>query len=354
MSCRSSSGWISLVTAVAAGAAVMYFLDPSAGNRRRRRVTSGAGYAWDTAKTATLAGSAYAAKKGYDAASGTGAYLADTGRHIGHAGHRASDATRHWGRGWGDYLRDLVPSKRSGSHRAGGSGIASGIASLTQWVGGHLPSTLATAAGLKALSKDDQPTWRDRLHDGWQRLTHRRQQDESSDIQTEDELGDDDLAADREDDSSHAFGSVLTGAAVTVFAAAGLMYFMDSRRGADRRASACRAVGRQLQPVGDMAVRVGRHLRGSLGLGSSGLASDPRGLEEDDYVLEQRVRSTLGHHTLHGLRQLQVEADHGVVTLRGTVSAEDYMSVVETAATVPGVKAIDNQLQTSSTMETGV
>jgi len=135
--------------------------------------------------------------------------------------------------------------------------------------------------------------------------------------------------------------SVLIGAA----AGSALMYLLDPNGGRRRRAL-----------VRDRITRATRKTRGGLTAAArdvsnraSGLAAATRGRwAESNFTsnskLVDRVRSKLGRASSHP-HAIAVDADDGVVTLRGPVLASEVQRVLATVAAVRGVAGIKNDLQ---------
>lgn len=125
---------------------------------------------------------------------------------------------------------------------------------------------------------------------------------------------------------------------------AGITYFFDKRSGGRRRAL-----------LRDQAI----HLRNMLNLTlrrdfrfaqnrARGLVHDAKGLlarePVADDVLVERVRSRLGHVYSHA-RDIEVNAKgNGLIELRGSVHADEKPKVVMALRSVPGVRAIDDDL----------
>jgi hypothetical protein len=122
-----------------------------------------------------------------------------------------------------------------------------------------------------------------------------------------------------------------------------LMYFLDPRGGArrralvrDRTARAIRTGKEELhQEVEDARKRI------------SGAVAEARGRMRrepvDDEQLVARVRAELGHH-VDRTGAIEVAADRGTVSLRGEVSREELGDVLSAVRGVPGVKRVKNEL----------
>jgi hypothetical protein len=125
---------------------------------------------------------------------------------------------------------------------------------------------------------------------------------------------------------------------------AGLTYFFDPRSGGRRRALARDQIN-HFRHV--LSVTLRRDLR-DLGNRARGLAKDAQHLMAnetvDDQVLIERVRSKLGHVYSHA-RSIEVNAKgNGEIELRGPIDASEHAKVVSSLRLVPGVRAIDDDL----------
>jgi hypothetical protein len=129
---------------------------------------------------------------------------------------------------------------------------------------------------------------------------------------------------------------------------AGLMYLFDPNRGRRRR--------RKLM---DQLTSVVHHDAGTLEKQGKNLFNRVRGLaaraaselsaEEpvDDETLVARVRSRMGH-VLPDPHEVEVEAHHGVVTLKGKLAHSERHRLKEHIRTVPGVRQIHDRLEPRS------
>lgn len=134
-------------------------------------------------------------------------------------------------------------------------------------------------------------------------------------------------------------GTLLAGVGV----GAALMFFLDPDRGARRR-----------NVVRDQVMSTARSLRESLRDRSVDARNRARGravelrarlVEEDvpDEQLVARVRAELGHH-VDRVRPIEVTADGGTVTLRGSALPDELPKIVAAAGSVRGVARVENQL----------
>jgi osmotically-inducible protein OsmY len=128
---------------------------------------------------------------------------------------------------------------------------------------------------------------------------------------------------------------------------AALMYFLDPERGTRRRhvaADKARSALRSGRQARDIAIDARNRARG--------IAAELQGRVRDDRVTDDRlvarVRSQLGHH-VERARAIEVVADGGTVTLRGTALADELPELLASVKSVRGVERVDNQLDVSAT-----
>ncbi|MDB5105219.1 MAG: hypothetical protein JWP91_2908 [Fibrobacteres bacterium] len=140
-------------------------------------------------------------------------------------------------------------------------------------------------------------------------------------------------------------GPILERAAAAVMLGAGLMYFMDPRLGHRRRAQTLGRIFRMVRAVGGDFDRVAADFAGR----AQGVVPRFRhwiGNERvADPVLKARIRAMLGHrfartHSIH------VESRDGTVTLSGRALPEEAGSLVSVVRRVPGVKEVEDRLET--------
>ncbi|HEU5315641.1 MAG TPA: BON domain-containing protein [Chloroflexota bacterium] len=124
---------------------------------------------------------------------------------------------------------------------------------------------------------------------------------------------------------------------------AAAMYFLDPARGRRRR----HVLRDRVAHAGRVALSRGRRRYADARNHIMGVVHEARtiGRPEDvpDDVLEARVRAEIGH-VAHHLRRVEVAANDGVVTLRGTAPEEDVPRVAERARHVRGVAALVTRL----------
>lgn len=127
---------------------------------------------------------------------------------------------------------------------------------------------------------------------------------------------------------------------------AGLMYFLDPNMGNRRRALAR-----------DKMVRLRHEADGFIEARSEDLKNRAQGLVAetvsklqaapvDDYSLVARVKSNIGRNVVTNPGGINVTANNGVVTLSGHVLGSEIQTLVQHIRSIPGVKHVNNQLQT--------
>ena len=128
---------------------------------------------------------------------------------------------------------------------------------------------------------------------------------------------------------------------------AALMFFLDPDRGtrrrhvlADKARHGVRVAGRELH---DAAENAKNHTKGKVIELQHRLTED----QVDDARLVERVRAELGHH-VDRARAIQVTAENGRVTLTGAVPYDQIEKAAKAAASVRGVREVDNRLVTSA------
>ncbi|MBX3021815.1 MAG: BON domain-containing protein [Bdellovibrionales bacterium] len=127
-------------------------------------------------------------------------------------------------------------------------------------------------------------------------------------------------------------------------------FLLDPVSGRKRRArvrdKSARAARHALDYAGRRGIALKHRLQGKI----SELKRDLQGeVEVDDITLVQRIRSQLGHRVDHA-RAVQVEAQRGVVVLRGPIVYSEVETLVNCVERVPGVKAVDDRLEVLSNM----
>jgi hypothetical protein len=142
------------------------------------------------------------------------------------------------------------------------------------------------------------------------------------------------------------FSSLLNGLGLGLAA----MYFFDPARGRYRQ-SLVRDQFTRLLNDAEHFVGVGwRDLRNRSAGWMAELSHGSGYGETDDHTLEMRVRSKLGRAVSHP-RALEVTAQQGTVRLSGPVLASEVECALECVRGVPGVHAVENQLQPHESSE---
>jgi uncharacterized membrane protein len=125
---------------------------------------------------------------------------------------------------------------------------------------------------------------------------------------------------------------------------AGLAYLMDPNQGRRRRAYLRDQAVHATHVMGDAIDTTARDLRNR----AKGMAAQTRSRfrreEVDDEVLVERVRSAMGRAVSHP-HAIHVTAQDGHVTLTGPVLASEEPRLFSTVARVPGVKDVENRLE---------
>jgi osmotically-inducible protein OsmY len=136
----------------------------------------------------------------------------------------------------------------------------------------------------------------------------------------------------------------LGGGLAGLAAGAGLMYFLDPRRGARRRSE-----------ISQRAQRVLKDVEGTVEAGARDLEHRARGLAHEararvsrdapsDEVLVERVRAKLGRLTSHP-SAIEVQARDGRVELSGPILASEHARVVVRVRLVRGVRGVEDRLE---------
>ncbi|HZR27713.1 MAG TPA: BON domain-containing protein, partial [Terriglobales bacterium] len=127
-------------------------------------------------------------------------------------------------------------------------------------------------------------------------------------------------------------------------------YLTDPRQGPARRARLVKSSGRLWERAAGHAKKslldTQHHLTGISARFHSSLRAD----EPSGQVLEARVRSRIGRVLSHP-RKLHVLCDHGLVTLWGTVPQNEIYQLLRAVKAVPGVKEIQEHLETCGSEE---
>jgi hyperosmotically inducible periplasmic protein len=123
-----------------------------------------------------------------------------------------------------------------------------------------------------------------------------------------------------------------------------LMYFLDSERGAERRAR----IRDQFTSAGRGAGQTFQGTTNELANRARGIAAETRQSTQrqpvDDETLAERVRSQLGRSVANP-GNITVTAHLGRITLTGPVLAGEVDSLLNRVHSVPGVQAVENRLE---------
>ena len=125
---------------------------------------------------------------------------------------------------------------------------------------------------------------------------------------------------------------------------AGLMYFLDPRAGAKRRALLKDQAEKLKNTATDQADDLSHYAvdksRGVVHEAASKLRTE----EVSDETLVARVRSAIGRYSSHP-GSIVVNSSEGHVTLTGHILANEVQALLAAVKSVPGVKDVENQMQ---------
>jgi len=126
---------------------------------------------------------------------------------------------------------------------------------------------------------------------------------------------------------------------------AGLMYFLDPQVG-NRRRSLIRDRATSVLNQSDRFIeKAGRDIRNrTRGLLAETTAMFSNRKGTSDWVLEERVRATVGRLSRHP-SSIEVNANQGLVTLSGPILKDEVDRVVSGASKTRGVKEVNNRLE---------
>jgi osmotically-inducible protein OsmY len=137
-------------------------------------------------------------------------------------------------------------------------------------------------------------------------------------------------------DQGKFIGGLLVGAAV--------MYLFDPDRGGRRRALVRDQAARARHKLGDGLEATARDLGNRAKGTAAELRSRLRREAVDDTVLEERVRSTIGHAVSHP-GAIEVSVSDGRVTLQGSVLEQELDDLLRAVGRVGGVSEVVNELE---------
>jgi hypothetical protein len=127
-----------------------------------------------------------------------------------------------------------------------------------------------------------------------------------------------------------------------------IMYFLDPRTGANRRALARDRLSSGSRSYAGLTGKRLRHLRNQLGglvAASTDWLRTPA--IDSDRKIADRIRARLGRVTEH-MQGLGVEVREGQVVLSGALSDEEAVRVVAETQRIPGVKTVKDAITRSS------
>ncbi|HET7274825.1 MAG TPA: BON domain-containing protein [Longimicrobiaceae bacterium] len=129
---------------------------------------------------------------------------------------------------------------------------------------------------------------------------------------------------------------------------AGIMYLLDPDRGKRRRSLVRDQIthaGNEMGGVKADLNRAGRDLRNRTRGAVAEAKGRMRSEHVDDDVLEARVRAEIGH-AVSDAGSVEVHADHGRVTLAGSLPADEVAGLVAATERVRGVREVNNRVNT--------
>jgi osmotically-inducible protein OsmY len=124
---------------------------------------------------------------------------------------------------------------------------------------------------------------------------------------------------------------------------AALMYLFDPSDGRRRRGMARDKLNQLVRQAQDRLQSASRDVSGRVkGMRAEAEAAAQQEQVSDD-MLEQHVRAKLGQITAHPA-SIEVNVENGRVELSGTVMPNDHVPIVTAVESIPGVKAVDDDL----------
>jgi uncharacterized membrane protein/osmotically-inducible protein OsmY len=138
-------------------------------------------------------------------------------------------------------------------------------------------------------------------------------------------------------------GGALRGPAGGIALGAGLMFLLDPRRGASRRATLQSQAAQLVRATEALLERGARDLeqraRGTVAAARSRLRRD----DADDEVIALRIRAQLGRHTSHA-HAIHVDVRERHVQLSGPVLSSEWRAIVDGVKHVRGVRSVVDRL----------
>lgn len=142
---------------------------------------------------------------------------------------------------------------------------------------------------------------------------------------------------------------IALGAAALVAVGAGLMFFLDPRSGARRRATVRDKTVHSYRTTATYVKRaqtnVANHARG---LVARARAAYHKAEVPGDDVLLARIRSRIGH-VISDPGAIEVKADHGLVSVVGKIGSRDAQKMLRAIARTQGVEAVESHLAIETT-----
>jgi len=131
-----------------------------------------------------------------------------------------------------------------------------------------------------------------------------------------------------------------------------LVFFLDPEKGRDRRAMASRQVEKVLRrgstALEDSAPAIARRAEGVSQL--AGRQNAPDDTSPNDPTLAQKVESEIFRDPSLPKGQININAENGVVVLRGQLDNSDQIRRVEESVRgIPGVEGVENLLHLPDT-----
>lgn len=126
-------------------------------------------------------------------------------------------------------------------------------------------------------------------------------------------------------------------------AGAVMMYMVDPQQGKARRAQLTGKIKNKAQQVKRTAKKAKQDWINRTGSTVAAPETGPASDTVDDFILAERVRSELGRTTAR-TDAIEVAANHGRVTLNGTVEAAEMDDVLSRVRSVNGVADVENHL----------
>jgi osmotically-inducible protein OsmY len=130
---------------------------------------------------------------------------------------------------------------------------------------------------------------------------------------------------------------------IGLLAGAGVMYLLDPDRGGRRRALVRDRAARARHKLGDGLDTTARDLSNRAKGTAAALRSRFQRESVEDEILQERVRSAMGHAVSHP-GAIETIVSDGRVTLRGTALERELDDLLRTVGRVRGVSDVVNEL----------